>query len=340
MLKVAAITGGAIVPSARFRVRQYIPSLVKEGVMVEEMYPHFGKYPPEDKWLRPLWAGATLLEMIPKVIKSHDYDVVLLQREMLSTFVTLESLTKKPRVLDVDDAIFLLRNCGFARKLAQMSDQVVCGNTYLANWFGKWNRNVTVLPTAVDTERYVPLASRGQSENGKVIGWIGTSGNLKYVYAIEATLAKVMETQPNVKIRIVCDQMPKFRLIDMNRCEFVRWSENIEVENIQSMDVGIMPLEDSEWGRGKCSFKMLQYMSCGLPLVASPVGMNAEVLAMGNVGIGASTQEQWLDALIALLDSASMRLDMGAVGRRVAVESFSIHALAPRLASCLRSACV
>jgi glycosyltransferase involved in cell wall biosynthesis len=339
MLKVAAITGGATVPSARFRVRQYIPSLLDQGIFVEEMYPSFGKYPPEQRWLRPLWAGATLLEMFPKVIKSHCYDVVLLQREMLSTLVTLEPLTKKPRVLDVDDAIFLHRNGVLARRLAQMSDRVICGNAYLANWFGTWNRNVTLIPTAVDTERYVPRATRGQSEGGKVIGWIGTSGNLNYVYAIEAALAKVMETQPNVKIRIVCDQMPKFRLIDMDRFEFIRWSENIEVESIQGMDVGIMPLEDSEWARGKCSFKMLQYMSCGLPVVVSPVGMNAEVLAMGNVGIGASTQEQWQDALIALLDSASMCSGMGAVGRRVAVESFSIHALAPRLATCLRGAC-
>jgi len=338
VIRVAAFTGGATVPSARFRVRQYIPSLLREGICVEVMYRHLGSYPPKEKWLRPLWAGATLLEMIPKVIKSHSYDVVLLQREMLSTFVTLEPLTKKPRILDVDDAIFLQRNGDLARRLAQMSDRVICGNAYLADWFSSWNRNVTVIPTAVDTVRYVPRTARGQSEGRKVIGWIGTSGNLKYLYSIEAALAKVMIIQPDAKIRIVCDQVPEFRLIEAKRCEFIRWSESIEVESIQSMDIGIMPLEDSAWARGKCSFKMLQYMSCGVPVVVSPVGMNAEVLAMGNVGIGACTQEQWLDALVALFDSAAMRSDMGAVGRRVAVESFSIHALAPRLATCLRGA--
>ncbi len=340
MLKVAAITGGLIVPSARFRVRQYIPSLLEEGLLVEEMYPHLGKYPPKQKWLRPLWASAVLLEMTPKVIKSHHYDVVLLQREMLSTFVTLESLTKKPRILDVDDAIFLHRGGGFARRLAQLSDQVICGNDYLANWFSKWNRNVSVIPTAVDTERYVPCTARRQNGEEKIIGWIGTSGNLKYVYAIEAALAKVMDTQPNARLRIVCDQMPDFRLIDMNRYEFIRWSENIEVESIQDMDIGIMPLEDSAWTQGKCSFKMLQYMSCGIPVVVSPIGMNAKVLSMGNIGMEANTPIQWMDALDTLLNSASLRSDMGTVGRRVAVESFSTHALGPRLARCLRGVCV
>lgn len=339
MLKVAAITGGNIVPSARFRVRQYIPLLLREGIFVDEMYAHLGKYPPREKWLRPLWLGGALLEMVPLVIKSHYYDAVLLQREMISTLATLESLTKKPRILDIDDAIFLHGNGGVARGLAQMSDHVICGNNYLANWAARWNSNVTVIPTGVDTERYVPDSGQRQREGATTIGWIGTSGNMQYVYAIEAALAKVMEARRKTNIRIVCDKMPEFRLIDMNRCEFIRWSEDIEVESLQGMDVGIMPLDDSDWARGKCSFKMLQYMSCGLPVVVSPVGMNAEVLTMGNLGIGASTEAQWLDALIALLDSASMRSEMGAVGRQVAIESFGIHALAPQLGACLRDTC-
>jgi glycosyltransferase involved in cell wall biosynthesis len=335
VLQVAAFTGGATVPSARFRVRQYIPSLLQQGIAIKEMDSRFGIYPPQNKWTRPFWAGATLAEQIPKVIKSHCYDVVLLQREMLSSFVTLEPLTKKPRVLDVDDAIFLYRNGGFARRLAQISDRIICGNAYLAEWFSVWNKDITIIPTAVDTERYVPTIKQEKYEAEIVIGWIGTSGNLKYVYAIEAALAKVLKVYPKATLRIVCDKMPEFSLIDVNRCEFIRWSETIEIESIQGIDIGIMPLEDSEWAKGKCSFKMLQYMACGIPVVVSPVGMNADVLSLANIGFGAASVDEWVGTLSALLDSANLRHKMGTAGRHVVTESFSITKVAPLIATCL-----
>lgn len=336
MIKVAAFTGGIAVPSSRFRVRQYIPCLLQHGLYVEEMGLGINMYPPRNTWLRPLWAGGRLLQLLPEVVKSHKFDVVLLQREMLSTFTTLEPLTKKPRILDVDDAIFLQRGGGFARRLAQISDRIICGNSYLADWFGAWNGDVTIIPTAVDTDRYIPVTRQAMTKEGNIIGWIGTSGNLKYVYAVESALAKVMDVHQDVKLRIVCDQMPDFRIVDMNRCEFIPWSEDIEIESIQGMDIGIMPLEDSLWARGKCSFKMLQYMSCGLPVVVSPVGMNAEVLEMGNVGIASNTREEWVDALLMLLGDDHMRSNMGAAGRRVVVESFSIYKIQHQLARCIK----
>lgn len=336
MMRVAAFTGGVAVPSSRFRVRQYIPSLLQQGLYVEEMGLRVSKYPPQNKWLRPLWAGNRLVELVPNVAKSHAFDAVLLQREMLSSFITLEPFTKKPRILDVDDAIFLQRGGGFARRLAQISDRIICGNAYLADWFSAWNNHVTIIPTAVDTDRYVPVMSQAIIGEETVIGWIGTSGNLKYLYAIEPALAKVMKTHQNAKIRIVSDQRPEFHLIDMNRCEYIQWSEDIELNSIQGMDIGIMPLEESAWARGKCSFKMLQYMSCGLPVVVSPVGMNAEVLAMGNIGFGSATEESWIDALVALLDCVSLRSEMGAAGRQVAVESFSIHKIHHQIAKFIK----
>jgi glycosyltransferase involved in cell wall biosynthesis len=335
VLRVATFTGGISVPSARFRVRQYIPALLKHGIAISEMPSHFGHYPPQNKWLRPLWAAATLAEQLPKIIKSYQYDVVLLQREMLSSYVTLETLTKSPRVLDVDDAIFLHRNGSCARSLAQISDRVICGNAYLADRFSAWNKDIIIIPTAVDTERYLPSVKQGQCEGATVIGWIGTSGNLKYVYSIEAALAKVLEIYPKAKLRIVCDKMPEFNLIDINRFEFISWSEEMEIESIQGIDIGIMPLEDSAWARGKCSFKMLQYMSCGVPVVVSPVGMNSEVLAMGSVGYGAISEDEWVDAIGTLLDNPNLRHKLGTFGRQVVIESFSITKVAPKIAACL-----
>lgn len=332
MTKIAAFTGGLSVPSARFRIRQYIPALYREGIDLEEFVSGFGQYPTRLRWVRPLWAVAALAERLPGIVKSHGYDAVLLQREILSSFVTLEPLTGRPRILDVDDAIFLHRGGGFARRLAELSDKVICGNNYLAEWFGRWNKNVDIVPTAVDTERYSPRTEIKPSERPLVIGWIGTSGNYRYLYGVEAALGRVMRAYPGTRLKVVGNQLPEFQHLPFDQVEFIPWSEAIEVQAIQSMDIGIMPLEDSPWARGKCSFKMLQYMATKLPVVVSPVGMNAEVLALGEIGIGAVTEKQWVDGLIALLENERLRAQLGAEGRRVVESCFSIQVIAPRLA--------
>lgn len=334
-LKIAAFTGGRFVPSARFRVRQYIPELRREGIQIEEFYSKLGKYPPRTKWIRPFWGIATLADRLPETLLSHRYDAVLLQRELISSLCTLERLTAKPRILDVDDAIFLYRGGSVARKLAELSDRVICGNSYLAEWFSQWNANIDIIPTAVDIEKYSPRKSSEHSEKPLVIGWIGTSGNYKYMYDIESALWKVLQIHTKARLKVVGDQLPEFREIPLNRIDFIPWSEDIEAQSIQSIDIGIMPLEDSPWARGKCSFKMLQYLATGLPVVVSPVGMNGEVLALGKLGSGATTEQQWVDQLLELLENRDLREKRGAEGRRVAETYFSISAITPRLARSL-----
>lgn len=333
-IRVAAFTGGISVPSARFRVRQYIPCMQSQGIIIDEMPSRFGQYPPRTRWQRPFWGIAALGSLAPMIARSHRYDVVLLQREMLSTLFTLEALTRSPRVLDVDDAIFLYRGGVFARRLATVSDRVICGNEYLANWFGDWNSNVTIIPTAIDTARYLPAGECVR--RGKRIGWIGTSGNLHYLHSIEASLARVMSIVPDSRLLVVCDEAPVFKELPCHRVDFVKWSEENEVEAIQSMDVGIMPLADSLWARGKCSFKMLQYMACQVPVVASPVGMNAEVFSLGTVGFPARSETEWVDGLVEILQNDAMAEIMGINGRQVVGQHFSLQVLAQKLASTLR----
>jgi glycosyltransferase involved in cell wall biosynthesis len=333
---IAAFTGGVSVPSARFRVRQYIPALRVDGVNIEEFVPFFGKYPPEKRWTRPFWAVAALAERVPAAVKSRRYDAVLLQREMISSFVTLEPFTGRPRILDVDDAIFFRRGGGFAKRLALLSDKIICGNAYLAEWFGKWKANVEIVPTAVDTQRYVPADTGKSPARPPVIGWIGTSGNYRFLYRIETALATLLRQFQSARLKVVGDRPPRFNDLPKDRIDFLPWCEAGEVQAIQSMDIGIMPLDDSPWTRGKCSFKMLQYMAVGLPVVVSPVGMNAEVLALGDLGIGATTEKQWTEGLMALLESRMLRVRLGREGRRVAVSAFSVQRVAPRLARILR----
>ena len=131
MLKLAAFTGGVDVPGARFRVRQNISQLLDLGIEVREFCSRFGSYPPASRYKRPLWGIATLADRLPSVLMSHKYDACLLQRELLSTFVSLEPFIGGPRIFDVDDAIWIYRGGVAAKRLAQMSDLVICGNNFL-----------------------------------------------------------------------------------------------------------------------------------------------------------------------------------------------------------------
>lgn len=336
MLNVAAITGGLNVPSARFRVRQYIPAMSDHAVNIEELKTHTNVYPPQQSWLRPAWLALRLSEMLGVSLNSRRYDVTLLQREMLSTFATLERWTGSPRVLDVDDSIHLFRGGAMAKSLASHCDRIICGNPYLAEIYKQWNSDVVILPTAVDTIRYCPNTLSVSNET-IVLGWIGTSANLHYLEAIEPALATVLNEYQNTKLHVVCDKPPQMRLICPDRVEFTQWSVENEVAAIQSFSIGLMPLQDSPWARGKCSFKMLQYMACGLPVVVSPVGMNADVLKLAYLGYGPTSLSEWCDMLMHLIVDEDARLQLGHNGRQIAVQEFSVAALTPKFAKYLRS---
>jgi glycosyltransferase involved in cell wall biosynthesis len=335
VITVAAFTGGVNVPSARFRVRQYIPALQGMGIKVNEFISSLGAYPPRNRAMRPLWMAGTLSARLPDIVRSYSCDLTFLQREMLSTLVTLEGFTRKPRVLDVDDAIFLYHRGRFAKQLARLCDLIICGNDYIAENFARWNKNITTIPTPVDTRRYMPKKNT-HGKQQSVIGWIGTSANFKYLYRIEAALSQVLRHRPRAKLRIIADCEPIFREIAMERVESIRWDPEIEVEGIQGMTIGIMPLDDSDWGKAKCSFKMLSYMACGLPVVVSPVGMNKQVMSLGHVGMAASAHKEWVEALLELLSNEELRKRMGRLGRRIVQYHFSLDVIAPRLAECLR----
>ncbi len=331
MLRVAAFTGGENVPGARFRIRQHIPALRNLDVDVAEFPAPLGMYPPPSRLARPLWGVATLAARLPGIVRSHGYDVSWLQREMLSKYVTLEPLTRAPRVLDVDDAIWLYRPGRFAPRLARLCAGIICGNSYLAEHFERWNPNIAIVPTAVDTRRFTVAAPSEEL----VIGWSGTSGGYEYFRPIEPAFATVLQRFPEARLRIVSDRPPTFTHIPRERVEYIPWSPGNEVSAIQGMSIGIMPLLDSPWDRGKCSFKMLTYMACGIPVVATPVGMNADVLAAGDCGLGARSVDDWVDALTTLLDNRSQAQACGRTGRQIIVERYSAEVVAPALKQAL-----
>jgi glycosyltransferase involved in cell wall biosynthesis len=336
-MRVAAYTGGQNTPSARLRVRQYGPLLQSYGIDLREYTLSLGKSMPVDPWKRPLWAAKTVIERALSLPASYRADLTLISRNLMPGFLPGDRWTASPRVLDVDDAVWLTRGGHRAGPLAAHCELVLCGNSFLAEYYSKWNRNVAIVPTSVDTSLIYPAEPR-EHEMDLVIGWTGTSLNFPYLYEIEDALQKVFYRHLKARLRIIADTPPQFRRLDASRVDFIRWSAEVERSELQTFSVGIMPLRDTPWEHGKCAFKMLLYMASGVPVVVSPVGMNRDVLAKGKCGFGASTQEEWADAIDLLLSSPNLAREMGMAGRAIAVQSFSVQSVAPVLAQLLASA--
>jgi glycosyltransferase involved in cell wall biosynthesis len=165
---------------------------------------------------------------------------------------------------------------------------------------------------------------------------MGTYSNIEHVNKIENALRIVMNKFPQVRLRIVSDQRPQFKNISSAKLEYIKWSPENEVACLQGLSVGIMPLEESLWTRGKCSYKMLQYLACGVPVVVSPIGMNSEVLGRGQCGLAANDEHGWIDGLTTLLENAKLRRQMGTTGRQVVLDHYSVEALVPELSACIK----
>ena len=330
-LRVAAFTAGENVPAARFRVRQYRAALAEQRIDLREYWPRLGAYPPRSRLLRPAWLAGTLTERLPQLVAAAHSDVVLLQRELVSTLPTLEGLTRRPRIVDIDDAIHLLRGGRAARQLARLADLVIVGNPNLAEIWRRWTAAVVILPTAVDTERYAPAPFPERP----VLGWIGTAGNFRYLDKIVPALEQITRRFPQAEIAVCSDALPDLGRLPVRH---VPWSEAAEAPFLASISVGLMPLDDSEWERGKCSFKMLQYMAAGRPCVVSPVGMNRDILAQAEIGRAATSEPEWVEAISALLADRDQAESLGAAGRALAQAQYSLAALAPRLAGLIRRA--
>lgn len=331
--KLVGITQGESVPSTRFRWSQYVDDLENYGFEVTEFHSSFSAYSPALTIRRPAWLVATMAESLARTLRSNRYDLRFLQRNLTSTLCTWEPLLRKPFVFDVDDAIFLGSRGGSADRIARSASLIICGNNFLADHFSR-HGPVTVLPTAVDTLRFVPRVSPPPAK--QVIGWSGSSSGLKYLYGIEPAILSLLHKHPDAVLKVVSDKPPVFKTLPSDRIVYEPWSTDREVAVLQEFAVGIMPLEDDLWARGKCSFKMLTYMAVGLPVVVSPVGMNVEILAQGSCGFAAKTTDDWVDAISSLLSENALADQMGRTGRQIIEARYARNVVAPQLAQLLR----
>lgn len=327
-IKITALAGGIKLPSARYRIRQYIPKLAQQGLFVSEHLPFFHD-------TRRLPSIFKAMSWLPGVLASHKTDLTWLSRELVQGYETFERFLKKPCVMDVDDSIWLDKPFGkFAiPRISRRMDTIIAGNSYLAEWFSKYCKNVYVLPTVLDTDRYTPKSDYSEKFT---IGWTGMACCYKYIEPIERPLSRFMQKYQEVEMLFVSERPYKSSILPSERMRFYRWNEHIETAALKEMSVGVVSLPDDEWTRGKCSLKMLGYMSAGLPVVASPVGVNNEVLAKGEVGFAAKSEDEWFDALETIYKDHSLRLKLGKNGRKIVEQYYSIEANVNKLADILR----
>jgi glycosyltransferase involved in cell wall biosynthesis len=271
-------------------------------------------------------------DTLSRTLQSQKFDASWVSRELAIGYPTFERLLKKPVAYDIDDAVFLgtkARTSGI-RCLIERAKVVLAGNRYLADYCRQYSSNVKVVPTAVDVHRFsIP----NRKENNKlVLGWSGTSSSYSYFIPIENTLAEFLKTHSGALLRICSDRFPHELVNLAPYVHFEPWSASREVKQIQGFDVGIMPLEDSEWVRGKCSYKMLLYAACGIPTITSAYGMNNDVLKMGRIGLGCESTSQWSDALSFVFESRNSLPAVFPDCRNVVVQHFSLDVVADQIA--------
>ena len=336
---------------ARFRVYQYLSALQAHGFEVtvqpfltpelfQIIYQAGANLRKFSLLMNRTWARWKLL------LRRTHYDLFFIYREAFPIGPPLmEMLLAKTKgralIYDFDDAIFLPNHGGthqwvgflkYPQKVSQilrMSTQVITGNEYLADYARGYNKRVNVIPTSIDTTKFVPLPR--PNPNGPtlpLVGWIGSHSTARYLQSLLPVLARVATTHP-FRLYVVGSATP-VRAAGLEVLQ-VPWALSREVEDFQRCDVGVYPLWDDDWCRGKCGFKAIQFMACGVPVVASAVGVNQEIIRDGVNGFLARTQEEWVEKFRRLLTDPPLRKRMGEAGRQTIEERYSVAVCARRV---------
>jgi len=313
----------------RFRVEQYFPYLIAHQV--------------EPKW-QPFsgsWKGRFLLYR-----QLRFFDVICIQRRLLPPLEFYWIRKKSPKVLfDLDDAIMyrsssspyphsLSRRLKF-RWMVKGSDAVTVGNQFLKKEVLKVDRTkkVFVIPTSIDTNLY-PQKKNFSDRQEIILGWIGTKGNLKYLKSLEPAFETIRQRFPQVKLKIVSNDF-----YDSSTLPLVKktWKLEDENEDLVSFDIGVMPLSDDLWSKGKCGLKIIQYLSVGVPVVCTPVGINSDIVQDGENGFWATTHQEWVDRLSTLIHNPELRYQMGLKGIETVEKEYSLAVTSEKFLQVLQS---
>lgn len=342
---------GALGASSRLRTLQYLPALRAAGWQVD-VAPLL-----DDGYVTDLYVGKVstwrvvrrYLQRLRRLVSSRHYDLVWVEKELFPWLPGLLDLMLIPKrtvlVADYDDAVFHRydeHRSGLVRHVLghkidavmRRADVVTAGNDYLAHRARDAGcRRVEWLPTVIDLERYA-AGKLFKADGPLVVGWIGSPSTVGYLQAVAPALTELTRSYP---LRCVAIGARPDQLVGTPFEAWV-WTEDTEVALLHQLDIGIMPLPDAPWERGKCGYKLVQYMACTLPVVASPVGVNRDIVRVDENGFLATNTGEWISTLKALIDDAALRTRMGEAGRRQVEQVYCLQVQASRLAKIFQDA--
>jgi len=329
-------------PAQRFRFEQFFDFLESNGFHCE--HSHFisdkddrylyrkGKYIQKFRILLK-----AILIRLKDVRRADEFDIIFIQREALllgsAYFEKRFSRSKAKLVYDFDDSIWLgdtseankklswLKYPGKIAKIISLSDMVFAGNKYLAEYASHYNNNVRIVPTTIDTEEYKRNTTNRRTDGKICIGWTGSITTIKHFEFAIPVLRKLKKKYGDrLEIKVIGDKNY------VNKELGIRgqgWSKEDEISELSSFDIGIMPLPDDEWAKGKCGLKGLQYMALEIAAVMSPVGVNSEIINDGVNGFLAANEQEWFDKLALLMEDAKLRETLGKEARKTVIEKYS-----------------
>ena len=331
-------------PSQRFRFEQYLSFLQQNGFhcfsepfLNESTWNIFYKKGNYFKKAGGICKG--FVNRIKLLFKIKEFDVIFIHRE--ACFIgpaifewAYSLLATKKIIFDFDDAIWLRDvsdanvALGWLKAPSKTSDiirkagSIIAGNAYLASYAKKFNQNTFIIPTTIDTNYHKPKV-KGGTKNYITLGWTGSSTTIKHFEEIIPVLEKIQNKyDQKVKILLISNKSLKSETISL---EFIPWNKETEIDDLAKIDIGIMPLPDDKWSKGKCGFKGLQYMAMGIPTIMSPVGVNKEIIENVINGYLASTEEEWIEKLSLLIENPELREKTGKAGRQTVIERYSVE---------------
>jgi len=330
-------------PSQRFRFEQYFPELKKRGAEFL-ISPFLDLKAFSVVYLKGRWVGKTLgflrgfFRRTGDLFRLKKYDIIFIHREAAPVgppfFEWIVSrVFKKYMIYDFDDAIWLpnasenngkltmaLKQFDNVRAICRYADKISVGNKFLGNYAKQFNANVVYNPTTIDTDEHHNTTT-DHSNHIFTIGWTGSHSTVQYLDELVPVLRE-LEKEFNFELHVICDVPPKFQLKSL---KFIRWNKKREIDDLLNFNVGIMPLRDEVWAKGKCGFKALQYMALGIPAVVSDVGVNAEIVDHDINGCVCRTPEDWKFYLSKLMSDPEYLRKLGSRTREKIVANYSLQ---------------
>jgi len=354
-MRVLAIVPGIYdtSPGQRYRIEQWEPLLRERGVEIryepfECKELHSVVYRPGMLGWKAQLVARSVARRFEALKRVKDFDLVYIFREAAllgpPVFERMIHRSGVPVVFDFDDAIFVsyrspsngyLSYLKFANKtktICRLASHVMVGNPYLADYARQVNENVTVIPTTIDTEKY-PLLEVRKDADTPVIGWTGSFSTAQHLDTLRSTLQKLAATE-SFRLRVIGATDYSIEGVQVDT---IRWTSEREVQDLDGIDIGIMPLPDDNWTKGKCGLKALQFMALGIPTVLSPIGVNKEIIQDNENGFLAANEGEWIEKLTRLLRSRELRERLGRAGRKTVEERYSAQTQAPRVYEIFKS---